>query len=222
MRISKKFDSCSEEELTRINSLLSYESETFALGYERVAGVDEAGRGPIAGPIVAAAVILVAPLPGLNDSKKLTPTQRERLFYLLHREGNAIGVSSLDADFIDRVGIQSANYMVMIQAAAKLDPAPDFLLVDGFAIPGCRFPHKAIVKGDQLSLSIAAASIVAKVVRDRMMNELDRRYPQYGFAKHKGYATKEHLAALRRFGPSPIHRKSFAPLSQSPQLEFPS
>ncbi len=204
----------------RYNKLLSYERESFSQGFRHVAGVDEAGRGPIAGPIVAAAVMLWSPLPGLNDSKQLTPLQRERLFTLLHREGNAIAVASLDSEFIDRVGIQTANYMVMIQAVSKLDPCPDFLLVDGFDIPGCRFPHRGIIKGDTLSLSIAAASIVAKVVRDRMMIEFDRRFPQYGFARHKGYATKDHLAALRRYGPCPIHRKSFAPLSDGLQLEI--
>ena len=211
-----------EETDKNLQRLLSYEIESFSQGYDRVAGVDEAGRGPIAGPIVAAAVILSSPLPGLNDSKKLTAKERERLFGLLHREGNGIAVAIIDNEFIDRVGIQTANYMVMIQAAAKLDPCPDFLLIDGFTIPGCRFPHKGIIKGDQLSLSIAAASIVAKVVRDRIMGEFDRKYPEYGFARHKGYATREHLAALREYGPCAIHRRSFAPLCEGLQLEIDS
>ena len=200
--------------------MMRHEFETYALGYRRVAGVDEAGRGPIAGPIVAAAVMLAAPLPGLNDSKQLTPAQRERLFALLHREGNGIGVAVIDVEFIDRVGIQPANYLAMTQAAAKLDPSPDFLLVDGFSIPGCRFPHRGIIKGDRDSISIAAASIVAKVVRDRIMIELDRKYPEYGFARHKGYATREHLDALQRYGPCPVHRVSFSPLSEGLQLRL--
>lgn len=197
-------------------SMLRFEQEAWRNGFERVAGVDEAGRGPLAGPIVAAAVVLRQLVPGLDDSKKLTPAQRQELFVELHRRANGIGVHVLEPELIDQYGIQSANYSAMVRAVSKLDPPPDFLLVDGFAIPGCRFPHKRIVKGDARSQSIAAASIVAKVVRDRIMCELDKRYPEYGFARHKGYGTAEHLAALEKHGPCPAHRRSFAPIAHEP------
>jgi ribonuclease HII len=203
-------------EQSHIEEMLRFEREARRNGFERTAGVDEAGRGPLAGPIVAAAVVLCEPVPGLDDSKKLTPDERQALFVRLHSRPHGIGVQVLAPDVIDQYGIQVANYSVMMKAVAKLDPPPDFLLVDGFAIPGCRFPHKRIVKGDARSQSIAAASIVAKVVRDRIMCELDRRYPLYGFARHKGYATAEHLAAIEEHGPCPAHRMSFAPMARQP------
>jgi len=201
----------------RARAMMSLEEEARAAGFARVAGVDEAGRGPLAGPIVAAAVVLRSPVPGLNDSKQLAADEREALFAELHQGGHGIGVAIVPSETIDLYGIQQANYACMVQAASRLDPSPDFLLVDGFAIPGCRWPHRRVVKGDCLSQSIAAASIVAKVVRDRIMVEVDRLYPQYGFARHKGYGTHEHLEALRRHGPCPIHRRSFAPVAHPPQ-----
>lgn len=183
-------------------------------GFARIAGVDEAGRGPLAGPIVAGAVVLSGSIDGLNDSKLLTESRREVLFQTLREGLHAIGVGVITASEIDRLGIQQANYLAMAKAAAALDPPPDFLLVDGFAIQGCAIPQKPIVKGDRRSFSIAAASIVAKVTRDRMMKDLDNEYPGYGFAKHKGYGTPGHLEALQRLGPCPFHRRSFAPIAR--------
>ncbi len=197
----------------RFMSLLAFEKEAQAAGYARVAGVDEAGRGPLAGPIVAAAVILSAPVPEVYDSKKLTSAARDRLYARLHDEGHAIGVAVVDAPAIDEGGIQEANLNAMMNAVTQLKPPPDYVLVDGFALPGCPVPNQRLLKGDQRSMSIAAASIVAKVTRDRMMAEYDREHPGYGFAKHKGYGTKQHLEALHRLGPCPLHRRSFAPVA---------
>ncbi len=218
-----------KSEQDRLDAMLQFEREAWANGFGRVAGVDEAGRGPVAGPIVAAAVVLrkrgpsqVSPrdgtvpvLSGLDDSKRLSPRQREDLFARLQEDGHSIGIAVVDAVIIDRNGIQSANYAAMAQAVADLSPPPGFLLVDGFTIHGCSLPQKRLVKGDRRSQSIAAASIVAKVTRDWIMDEFDRRYPEYGFAKHKGYATRDHLDAVERLGPCPAHRKSFAPIARS-------
>lgn len=195
--------------------MIEFEREAAANGFTRIAGVDEAGRGPLAGPIVAAAVVLGEQVDGLNDSKLLTPSQRERFFEVLASGPHAIGVHIVSAADIDAQGIQSANYAAMAGAAEGIEPPPDFLLVDGFAIRGCPLPQKAVVKGDRRSFSIAAASIVAKVTRDRIMEELDAVHPDYGFAAHKGYGTRAHLEALRRYGPCSAHRKSFAPIAQS-------
>ncbi|MCC6698014.1 MAG: ribonuclease HII [Candidatus Hydrogenedentes bacterium] len=201
------------DEDVRLEAMLCFERDAAARGFQCVAGVDEAGRGPLAGPIVAGAVVLREPIPGLNDSKLLTEAQREDLFRRLQDGGHAIGCAIVSAEEIDALGIQSANYAAMLRAVAALTPQPDFLLVDGFSIPGCTTPHLRLVKGDRRSLSIAAASIIAKVTRDRLMIELDGRCPGYGFARHKGYATPEHLEALKRLGPCPAHRRSFAPLA---------
>jgi ribonuclease HII len=201
-------------ELARLEAMLAFERAAQAAGFARIAGVDEAGRGPLAGPIVAGAVVLASPVPGLNDSKQLTAAQREALFEQLHAGGHDLGVARIEAAEIDRIGIQPANYGVMARAVAALGRAPDFLLIDGFEVPGMLQPQQRIIKGDSRSLSIAAASIVAKVTRDRIMDELDKIYPEYGFGKHKGYATRDHLDALERLGPCPAHRKSFAPIAQ--------
>ena len=190
-----------------------YEHMAQAEGFCRIAGVDEAGRGPLAGPIVAAAVVLRGSIPDVDDSKRLTPPQRDGLFEALYAGEHQIGVAIIDSAAIDRHGIQTANYGAMAQAVAAIVPAPDYLLVDGFAIKGCATPQCPIVKGDRLSVSIAAASIIAKVTRDRILDALDVQYPGYGFADHKGYATASHLDALRRLGPTPVHRMSFAPLA---------
>ncbi|MEX2016337.1 MAG: ribonuclease HII [Candidatus Hydrogenedentales bacterium] len=192
-----------------------FERTVWESGFARIAGVDEAGRGPLAGPIVAAAVILGKPHRGINDSKLLTPEERETAFAKLHDEAHCIGVQVIDVATIDAHGIQAANYMAMAGAAAKLRPAAEFLLVDGFRIKGCSFPQQHIIKGDQRSMSIAAASIVAKVTRDRIMVELAQQYPQYGFERHKGYSTPEHFEKLREHGPCAIHRKSFAPIAEA-------
>lgn len=197
----------------RLEAMLCFERDAAVRGFRRVAGVDEAGRGPLAGPIVAGAVVLREPIPGLNDSKLLSEAQREDLFQRLQDGGHAVGCAIVSAEEIDALGIQPANYAAMLRAVAALTPQPDFLLVDGFSIPGCTTPHLRLVKGDRRSLSIAAASIIAKVTRDRLMIELDGRCPGYGFARHKGYATREHLDALKRLGPCPAHRRSFAPLA---------
>ncbi|HOF38902.1 MAG TPA: ribonuclease HII [Candidatus Hydrogenedentes bacterium] len=188
-------------------------------GFERVAGVDEAGRGPLAGPLVAAAVVLGHPLPELNDSKQLTPATRARLFAMLQNGPHAIGIAIIPPEEIDRLGIQPANYAAMRRAVNQITPPPDYLLVDGFDVPGCPLPQCRVIKGDCRSQSIAAASILAKVTRDRIMEELDGLYPQYGFARHKGYGTREHLEAIARFGPCPHHRRSFAPLARSLETE---
>ncbi len=200
-------------EQARLETMLIFEREAAENGFTRIAGVDEAGRGPLAGPVVAAAVVLEEPVPGLDDSKKLSGEERESLYTTLTKSGHSIGVSVVSPQRIDAQGIQSANYAAMMEAAARLEPQPDFLLVDGYQIPACPWPHRRIVKGDRRSLSIAAASIIAKVTRDRIMDEMDAMYPGYGFARHKGYGTREHLDALRRLGPCPIHRRSFAPIA---------
>lgn len=193
--------------------LWQFEREMTALGFARIAGVDEAGRGPLAGPIVAGAVVLAHPVEGLNDSKLLSEAQRESLYDRLVHGAHAIGCAIISSEQIDARGIQQANYGAMVDAVKQLAPLPDYLLVDGFRIPGCSVPHLRIVKGDRRSQSIAAASIVAKVTRDRLMVAFDAQFPGYGFAKHKGYGTPDHLDAIRRLGPCAIHRRSFAPFS---------
>lgn len=194
--------------------MLAFEREVAALGFLRIAGVDEAGRGPLAGPIVAAAVILSGPVTGINDSKQLSCAQRESYYEILHAGGHAIGTAIIPAAVIDRQGIQRSNYQAMAEAVRALNLVPDYLLIDGFAVPGLAQPQRRIIKGDSLSQSIAAASVIAKVIRDRLMVEYDETYPEYGFARHKGYGTQAHLKAIALHGPCPIHRMSFAPLSQ--------
>ncbi|MBE0415584.1 MAG: ribonuclease HII [Dehalococcoidia bacterium] len=191
-------------------------------GYHFIAGIDEVGRGPLAGPVVAAAVILplnldVPWLQLVRDSKKLTPKRREFLFPLIGEAAIAIGVGCEPPEVIDAQGIVKVTKMAMCSAVADLSALrpPDFLLIDFIALPELALPQRGIVKGDSLSLSIACASIVAKVTRDRLMVALDEQYPEYGFARHKGYATREHLESLRRLGACPIHRKSFAPVRLS-------
>lgn len=184
-------------------------------GYSAICGCDEAGAGPLAGPVYAAAVILPfrADLPGLNDSKQLTEKQREALFPIIQQTAVAWAVASVSAEEIDATDILTARMKAMELAIKKLSPQADFALIDGNRDHGkgaaITLAHQCVVKGDSLSASIAAASILAKVSRDRVMVELDKVYPQYGFAKHKGYGTKAHYDALKRFGPSPVHRMTF-------------
>jgi ribonuclease HII len=188
----------------------------------RVAGVDEAGRGPLAGPVVAAAAILPAKwaecglppeLDGLNDSKQLTELQREKFFaFIIARGEIEFAIAEIGAGLIDEINILQATHRAMNAALAKLNPPPQHVLVDGLPVRTMRVPQTAIVKGDARSYSIAAASVLAKVTRDRLMLEFDRQWPAYGFAGHKGYGTARHLAAIAAHGPCPIHRKSFAPL----------
>ena len=189
-----------------------------ARGFLFVAGVDEAGRGPLAGPVVAAAVILPddCAIEGLNDSKKLTAKKREHFHAMLTvRADIHWGIGQADVAEIDRLNILRATHLAMARAVAALPRKPDHALVDGLPVRGLPVPHTALVAGDTLSLSIAAASIIAKVTRDRLMIALDAQYPQYGFARHKGYGVREHLEALRSHGPSPVHRRSFQPVAQA-------
>ncbi len=181
------------------------------MGYRCVAGIDEVGLGPLAGPAVAAAVVLRigTRLPGLDDSKKLTPQQRERLDVLIRHQALAWAVHSVGPDVIDRYGLTRARQLAMQGAVAGLHLAADYLLVDAWDVPDLPLPQLCVVKGDATCASIMAASVVAKVHRDRLMVEYDRRYPGYGFAEHKGYATAAHRRALRELGPSPIHRLSW-------------
>lgn len=197
-----------------------FESTLLGSGAGDIAGVDEAGRGPLAGPVVAAAVILPrewverglpAELDGLDDSKQLTEPQRERFFeFISASRAVRSAVRRCDVDVIDSINILQATHRAMREALAALQPS--HALVDGLEVPALGWPQTAIVKGDTLSYSIAAASVLAKVTRDRLMIEFDREFPGYGFAGHKGYGTPQHLAALAALGPCPIHRRSFAPL----------
>lgn len=192
-----------------------YEREARAAGARAVAGVDEVGRGALFGCVAAAAVILPpgCRIPGLRDSKQLLPAERERLARLVEKMSIALAIAEIDAETIDRVNIYQASKMAMTAAVAGLSPAPDHLLIDAMRLDlDC--PQTSIVYGDSLSLSIAAASVVAKVYRDRRMCELDREYPQYGLASHKGYGTAAHKRALLEHGPSPLHRRSFRPVGQ--------
>ena len=194
--------------------MLTYETASYENGYHSIAGVDEAGRGPLAGPVVAAAVILYqnAPIPGVDDSKKLSESRRESLYEEILQKSAGYGIGIVSREIIDQINILQASLEAMKQAVLKLPIEPDFLLIDGPYLPDVDLPMKALPHGDSLSLSVAAASIIAKVTRDRIMRKLDRMYPQYGFLRNKGYPTPEHLAALDKFGPCEIHRRSFAPV----------
>ena len=188
-----------------------YENEAHENGFAIVCGTDEAGRGPLAGSVYAAAVILPDGLyiEGLNDSKKLTEKKREKLFDIIKLEAVSYGIAYATAAEIDELNILNAALLAMRRAIEMLDPKPDFVLVDGNQTRGFTIPAKAVVKGDAVSPSIAAASILAKVSRDRFMLEMDEKYPEYCFAKHKGYGTKLHYEKIREFGPSEIHRLTF-------------
>lgn len=193
---------------------LLFENLAKKRGFLRIAGIDEAGRGPWAGPVVASACILPDKLKirGIDDSKKLTPLQREKIFEkLMRHEGVFFGVGIVEAEEIDRINILQASIKAMIIAVDSLPVSPDYLLVDGLKLPHS-VPSEKIIKGDALSLSIGAASIIAKVKRDQIMDAFHQRWPQYGFHQHKGYGTEEHQAALKEHGPSEIHRMSFKPL----------
>ena len=208
---------------------LAHERELVARGISLLAGLDEAGRGPLAGPVVAAAVMFPvewlrgefpAELTRLNDSKQLTETQREHYFaWLTTHEEVRYAIAQADSAVIDRINILQATHRAMNDALAQLTPPPAHVLVDGLPVKSLRFPQTALVQGDARSYSIAAASVLAKVTRDRLMREFDRQFPGYGFAAHKGYGTPAHLAAIARLGACPIHRRSFAPL-KTEQREF--
>jgi len=186
-------------------------------GYRLIAGVDEAGRGALAGPVVAAAVILPCPvdapwLSQVKDSKQLTPTRRELLFDNIREVAISIGIGIAPHEVIDKQGIIRATRLAMKQAIDQLSPTPESLLIDYMHLPEVKLPQKGIKNGDSLCFSIACASIIAKVTRDRLMVKLGINYPDYGLAQHKGYGTKEHMVCLQRLGPSPIHRQSFQPI----------
>jgi ribonuclease HII len=188
-----------------------YEHRAARSGCRRIAGIDEAGRGPLAGPVVAAAVILPPSFhdPRVTDSKKIHPAQRQRLYDVIYRDASSVGIGIVDASEIDRINILQASLRAMTIAVQNLAPQPDHLLIDGTFPIFLELPQEPIPKGDALSISIAAASIVAKVTRDRLMDAYHVYYPCFGFARHKGYPTQDHKAAIRAFGCSPIHRKTF-------------
>jgi ribonuclease HII len=190
---------------------LALEKMAKVQGYSHVAGVDEVGRGPLAGPVMAAAVILPEGLliPGVDDSKKLSPQKREQLFDVIMSRALSVGVGIVGPDVIDRINILQATRLAMLNAVLQLSPQPDYILIDGISAINSRIPQKTVKKGDSLSLSIAAASIIAKVTRDRLMVEMDLVFPGYGLAGHKGYGSEQHLEAIRLLGPTPLHRLTF-------------
>lgn len=192
-------------------STLYFEEQARARGCRCIAGIDEAGRGPLAGPVVAAAVVLPQSfdLPGLTDSKKLSEAKRNKLYPLIYDQALAVGIGLASAEEIDNINILQATLMAMQRALAKLNVAPDHLLIDGITPLPVDLSQETLKKGDSRSLSVAAASVVAKVVRDRIMYRLDKYHPEYGFAGHKGYGTQQHRDAIARLGPTYIHRKSF-------------
>jgi ribonuclease HII len=191
--------------------MLLFEGLGYRQGFQAIAGIDEAGRGPLAGPVVAAAVVLPRNhvIPGVDDSKKLTAARRDALYDRIMAEALAVGVGVSDSQTVDRINILQATLRAMETAVRELSTAPDYLLIDGITKTSLHIPQKTVKQGDGRSLSIAAASIIAKVTRDRMMAEYDRQYPGYGFAGHKGYGSAAHLAAIARLGPCPIHRLTF-------------
>jgi ribonuclease HII len=204
------------KERKRLQTMWQYEREYWAKGMKWIAGVDEAGRGPLAGPVVAAAVILPPDFcaEGLNDSKQLTPTERMDLKKRIEQEAIAVGIGIVDVDYIDRHNILQATFQAMRIALSGLSPKPDMILADAVTIPGISIPQRGIVKGDALSHSIAAASVMAKTTRDEWMMRAAKEYPEYGFDQHMGYGTPEHLEAIRKWGPTPLHRRSFAPIRE--------
>ena len=206
--IQKRID---EDE--RLEGMLAYEKECYARGMELIAGVDEVGRGPLAGPVVAAAVILpkACKIPGLNDSKKIPKFKHKEIYEAVLQEAIAIGIGVKDNHVIDQVNIYEATKLAMMEAIDQLDPQPQHLLIDAMKLD-LPISQTSIIKGDANSLSIAAASIVAKVTRDQMMEEFDKEYPGYDFAKNAGYGTANHLAGLDQLGVTPIHRRSFEPI----------
>lgn len=215
----------------QVQDRLAFERDLHQRGILHLAGVDEAGRGPLAGPVVAAAVCfpsawlrdgLPSEFRGLNDSKQLSAKERERFHDLLTTTaGIRLGTGIVDADLIDQINILQATHRAMRLALAQLQPPPEHVLVDGLPVKLLGYPQTALVKGDARSYTIAAASIIAKVTRDRLMLDYDRLYPAYGFAEHKGYPTPQHVASLTQCGPCPIHRRSFAPLRPVELSLFP-
>ena len=212
-RLVRRYEKAQAEH-ARLLKMYVYEHEAWARGHEIVAGVDEAGRGPLAGPVSVAAVILPHDLclPKLNDSKKLSAKVREELFDEIQEKAIAVGTALIDAQTIDRVNIYQATINGMYEAIFSLQPEPQEVLIDAVPLENLPMASQSIIKGDAKSASIAAASIIAKVTRDRLMDEYDKIYPEYGFAQHKGYGTAQHIEALKKYGPCPIHRRSFEPV----------
>jgi ribonuclease HII len=201
-------------EKQRVHNLYHKERILTRQGYPLITGVDEAGRGPLAGPVVIAAVMLPLNhyLPFLNDSKKLSPKQRENLYIAIKQAAVAVNHIVVDVDKIDSLNIYQATIRGMYQAIAGLKPFPQAALIDAVPLPKLAILSTSLIGGDAISASIAAASIIAKVERDHLMEKMDQKYPQYGFAKHKGYGTADHIRAIRKYGPCPIHRRSFEPI----------
>ena len=201
------------DEDLRLEKMLAYEKELYAQGIDLIAGVDEVGRGPLAGPVVAAAVILpkACKIPGLNDSKKIPKSKHKEIYEAVFQNAIAIGIGIKDNHVIDQVNIYEATKLAMMEAIGQLDPRPQHLLIDAMKLD-LPISQTSIIKGDANSLSIAAASIVAKVTRDQMMEEFDKEYPGYDFAQNAGYGTANHLAGLHKLGVTPIHRRSFEPV----------
>lgn len=199
------------KEIERLQNMLSFENSARQEGYSFIAGVDEAGRGPLAGPVVAAAVILPEGLliEGINDSKKLSEAKREALFDIITEKAITYGIASVDEKNIDEINILNATKKAMTEAISQLKPIPDCILLDAVKLENIATKQVPIIKGDSLSLNIAAASILAKVTRDRIIKEYDSEYPEYGFAVHKGYGTPQHISAIKKLGLCPIHRISF-------------
>lgn len=200
-----------EKELERLKSMLEIEESLYEKGYNFICGVDEAGRGPLCGPVVAAAVILPKDecIEGVNDSKKISEKKREKLYDEIINKALAVGIGISDVDVIESVNILNATKIAMKQAISNLTATPEYVLIDGNQMIDITIPAETVISGDARSESIAAASIVAKVTRDRMLRKWDEDYPEYGFAKHKGYGTKAHIEAIAKYGLSPIHRPSF-------------
>lgn len=200
-----------EKEKLRLKEMSKFERDSFTAGINYVAGIDEAGRGPLAGPVVAAAVILPKNIfiENLKDSKKLSPNKREEIFDEIKEKAITYGIGMVDEKHIDKINILNATKIAMNKAVIALNPIPELLLIDAVHLNEVNIKQKVIEHGDNLSVSIAAASILAKVTRDRIMEELDLIYPLYGFGKHKGYGTKEHIDAIKKYGICPIHRISF-------------
>lgn len=212
-----------QAEHARVSKMLELRGSLIREGFKAIAGVDEVGVGPLAGPVVAAAVILPeeVDLPLINDSKKLKPEQREKLSLSIHEQAVAVSVGSVSQQEIDSLNIFQASLEAMRRAVVGLEPAPDYCLVDARTIPRVAIQQRGLIHGDAIDASIAAASIVAKVHRDGLMVEFDREFPGYGFARHMGYGTAIHLEALERLGPCPIHRRSFGPVAASMGGGFP-
>ena len=200
-----------EKEEERLQKMLEIEEGLYSKGIKLVCGVDEAGRGPLCGPVVAAAVILKpdSKIEGVNDSKKLSEKKREQVYEAIMQNALAVGVGMRDVDVIESVNILNATKLAMKEAISKLKVQPEYVLIDGNQMIDITIPGETVVHGDAISESIAAASIIAKVTRDRMLIEWDKEYPEYGFAKHKGYGTKAHIDAIAKYGLTPIHRPSF-------------